>query len=209
MTAGSKLFESRREFLAGVMSVAASAMLGGCGAKLGSAVSSSVEPHHPRFPVPSAPLPVLHATPYDIFHVPITGQSLATADQSLPILTTSQPFSNIMFADSSMQFAGVDGITLGSSDFAFVPLVATQTSNPDASNYETLGNGFADTVIAATATTMQEYPQVPAAKSLLMSCSGIPGYVYLQLCGPTNWNSSNPYTLHWVGETQVPRPTRR
>lgn len=130
--------------------------------------------------------PATPAIPWDVVHVLITGQSLANGDQTQPVVSGSQPFSNVMFNTNLMPNPSVNAITLGASTIAWVPLTATLTGNPNAQNAETLGNGFADSVIADTAVTAPLYPGIRTGKQILMSGSGVSGAVYLQICGPTD-----------------------
>jgi hypothetical protein len=171
---------SRRLFLAGIGGLVVAELAAGCGAS-NQAVTSSATPVTPVAP-----------TPYDIEHVLITGQSLSTGLQSEPVLSRTEPFQNLMFNTSSMPSPSVNAVTLGASGAQFVPLTATQTGNPGAGDNETLGNGFADTVINADRTGSQTLP-LPKATAILVSGSGLNGNVYQQLCGPTDWNSSNPF----------------
>jgi hypothetical protein len=169
--------QSRRDFVIGAGSVASLTLLGGCGTGYGD-------------PANTAAGTSVAQEPWDIEHVLITGQSLSTGEDARPILSFTQPFSNIMFSiGGDNDVPGVNARTLNNHGLVFSPLEATQTGNPTASNYETLGNGFGDSVIAATATTAVQYPAIRAPKAMLISGSGIPGYVYTQLCGPTDYTS--------------------
>jgi hypothetical protein len=164
---------TRRSVLASLGALSAATALEGCtGGYLISATSSSPA---------TAP-----AVPWDVVHVPITGQSLANGDQTQPVVSGSQPFANVMFNTNLMPNPSVNAITLGATTVAWVPLTATLTGNPTAQNAETLGNGFADTVIAMSALTAPLYPGIRTAKQILMSGSGVSGAVYLQICGPTD-----------------------
>ena len=136
-----------------------------------------------------------YAGQYAINHVLITGQSLAYGDQTfyaLSALTAAQPYANLMFAAPGVT-AGVNVLTNGTSGLSLVPLTATDTGYNNVSSYETCANGFADSISQRTAPVLYDNPNGITEHTLLMSNSGIPGFVYLQLCGPTDWNSSNPY----------------
>jgi hypothetical protein len=104
-----------------------------------------------------------------------------------------------MFTSSSMNNPSVNAVTRGASKIQLVPLTATQTGNPGAGDNETLGNGFADTVIAKDRTN-PALP-LPTASSLLISGSGLAGNIYQQICGPTDWNASNPFWATGGGGT--------
>jgi hypothetical protein len=188
---------SRRAFLAGVGSIVAAELSSGCGT-YNAIVSGSTTPTAPSTPAaPVAP------RPYDIEHVLITGQSLSTGLESEPVLSRTQPYQNLMFSSAALRFPSVNAVTLGTSNVQFVPLTATQTDNPGAGDNETFGNGFADSVIHADNTSSQTLP-LPSAKALLISGSGLPGNVYQQLCGPTDWNASNPFWTSASGNSGSP-----
>jgi hypothetical protein len=167
---------SRRAFLTGVGSLVAAQLTAGC----------TYYPTYqgPITPTPTTPTTPVAPTPYDIEHILITGQSLSTGLESEPVVSRTEPFQNVMFNTSLMYEPSVNAATLGASNIQFVPLTATLTGNPGASDNETLGNGFADTVVNADRTTSQMLP-LPTAASILVSGSGLSGNVYLQLCGPT------------------------
>jgi hypothetical protein len=73
-----------------------------------------------------APAPYRH---FDVNHVLSTGQSNAVANDAKPVLTTEQPFDNLMFDVGVMTGAGCDrdGCTRYDTPTAFVPLVEGDT----------------------------------------------------------------------------------
>src|SRR5207253_2285800 len=63
--------------------------------------------------------------PFDVNHVLSTGQSNAVANGGTPVLSTSQPFANVMF-DTGVMTGGScdgDGCTTYQKPSSFVPLV--------------------------------------------------------------------------------------
>ncbi|MBX3233455.1 MAG: hypothetical protein KIT84_37790 [Labilithrix sp.] len=75
--------------------------------------------------VPPPAEPPYVYVPYDINHVLSTGQSNSVANDGKPILSTSQPYSNLMFDVGVMTASkcGGDGCTHYDEPAAFVPLV--------------------------------------------------------------------------------------
>ena len=85
---------------------------------------SSVDPPPPPPPPPAGPLSPSYVD-YDINHVLSTGQSNSVANGGTPILTTTQPFTNIMFNTGVMPITGCgnDACTTYQTPTSFVPLV--------------------------------------------------------------------------------------
>jgi hypothetical protein len=122
---------------------------------------------------------------FGINHYLVTGQSLATGEQGFFGISNIQPFNNMMLGpDSNFTYA-----TLGASVVELIPLVSGTGVR------ETMGNGFADSLTAQANAVLPETQGGPTTYNSLVTCSGVPGYYYQQLCGPTDWNPSNPY---WV-----------
>jgi hypothetical protein len=172
---------SRRAFLTGSASAAAAGLLGCSSASSVTTIATTTT--GTTTTTPTGPVTQY----FDYMHILSTGQSLATADQSLPNRTKTQPFSNVMFSSGNDDEPGVNGITLGRTGVTFSPLTATYTGNPTASDYETYGNGMADSVIAATQTAGAIATGATVPRAMIMSCSGIAGYTYAQLAGPTDY----------------------
>lgn len=138
---------------------------------------------------------------YNIAHILITGQSLAYgADTYYPTPPSlTQPYANLMFKPAGNP-GGVNTLTAGVSigNLSLVPLTGSANGTFGYGSYETLANGMADTLSEITAAILYDNPGIgghPAVTehTLLVSNSGIPGEIYRQICGPTDWNSSNPY----------------
>jgi hypothetical protein len=116
----------------------------------------------------------------NLFHFIATGQSLSIGTQGTPAVTTSQPFSNVMFTlPNDPAFANnplnYNAVTLGYSGIQFQPLLNAPPANGNNLSQETIANGFADSLTS-------EYP----AYRQLMSCSGVQGTAYAGLAGPTD-----------------------
>jgi hypothetical protein len=163
---------TRRSFLAAAGGAAAAALLSGCG--VGPSFSAA------GFPRGEGPIQV---PANSLFHYITTGQSLATGTQGAPALSTTQPFSNLMFAypdsedpDFLNDPLNFNAVTLGFTDIAFRPLVNGPSVSGEYTPVETIANGFADSLTA----------EVPAYRQL-MSCSGIGGTAYSGLAGPTDY----------------------
>jgi hypothetical protein len=114
-----------------------------------------------------------------LFHYIATGQSLAIGVQGGPVLSTTQPFQNVMFTFPNQPFAVNDpvtynAITLGYSGIAFRPLLGGPSVSGEFGTTETIANGFADSLSAEFAGYRQ-----------LLSCSGVSGATYAELAGPT------------------------
>jgi hypothetical protein len=80
--------------------------------------------------------PAFAFVPRDINHVLIAGQSLAVGVSGAPVLTTSQPFGNLMFTT---------GVMAGGTDLeGFVPLVEGDTIPGSKAVVETMASAFAN-----------------------------------------------------------------
>jgi hypothetical protein len=89
-----------------------------------AAPNASPETSHGEVDVPSEPeaVPYVH---FDVNHVLSTGQSNSVANDAIPILSTTQPYSNVMFDVGVMTGSGCDrdGCTHYDKPSRFVPLV--------------------------------------------------------------------------------------
>ncbi len=128
---------------------------------------------------------------FGLNHYLVTGQSLAYGAEGFFGISNTQPFSNKMFGPGNIY----NLLTLGNPDVTLVPLI----SGPYVR--EAMGNGFADSLTAQARAVLPEEPGGPTSYDCLITNSGVPGYVYQQLCGPTDWNSSNPYWAAGGGGT--------
>lgn len=128
---------------------------------------------------------------YGLSHYIVTGQSLSTGDQGFMGISNIQPFNNVMLGPNT----DFNIATIGASSVTLTPLIS------GAQVRETMGNGFADSLTAAAQAILANVPGGPTSYNALMSCSGVPGYYYQQLCGPTDWNASNPYWAAGGGGT--------
>jgi hypothetical protein len=107
-------------------------------------------------------------------HVTITGESTSVGAQSTPLLTTTQPFNNVMFNGD---------VNSPTSMSSLVPLIEVAGTEAFYGQYETCANGFADHIASKVV-------QKRMAHVLLMSGSGSSGYTYAQLAGPTTYGGS-------------------
>ncbi|HVH40974.1 MAG TPA: hypothetical protein VM925_01485, partial [Labilithrix sp.] len=80
--------------------------------------ASSTEAGEPEPP----PIPYVH---FDVNHVLSTGQSNSVANDAVPVLTTTQPYANLMFDVGIMTAASCDGdgCTAYQKPSSFLPLV--------------------------------------------------------------------------------------
>ena len=173
---------TRRQFVQHA-SLAALPLAAGCSAQNFfdqpvTAASASAVPPGPVSPFDS------DLIRYQLNHYLITGQSLATGDHGFFGISQAQPFNNKMFG---LPFDNTNAFTLNIPNVGISPLTAASDSR------ETIGDGFADTLTAQARAILANFPDGPATYDIFMSCSGISGYTYAQLCGPTDWNASNPY----------------
>jgi hypothetical protein len=128
---------------------------------------SSVADHGPDSPsrVPDGP-PARPYTFYRINHILSTGQSLAVGDQGCPALSTTQPFSNLMFNTGVL--AGGTGLS------TFVPLVEIEV--------ETMSSGLANLVSQLARQEVFKGAAPPEdSHDVLVSCSGMGGAAYTEL----------------------------
>jgi hypothetical protein len=164
---------SRRSFLVGAGSSAAAVMIAGCSAGNDKGFNAASNGND-KISIP----------PNSIFHYITTGQSLAVGMQGVPVLSTTQPFANKMFTfptdDPNFQYDPVtfNAVTNGYpiDVIPFRALLGGPSISGANGTFETIANGFADSLTDL----------VPAYEQL-MSCSGVGGYTYAQLAGPTDY----------------------
>lgn len=110
--------------------------------------------------------PAVPFTYYRVNHILSTGQSLAVGDQGTPVLSTIQPFSNLMFNTGVL--AGGTGLS------TFVPLVEL--------GVETMSSGLAN-LVSQLARQQVFKGEAPPKDShdLLVSGSGMGGAAYTEL----------------------------
>ena len=114
---------------------------------------------------PDAPPPFEPAW-FALNHVLSTGQSLSVGSQGTPILSTTQPFENVMFVTGVR--AGGTGLT------SFVPLVET--------GVETMSAGMSSLITdLARNDTLKGKPAPKNDHRLLVSCHGVGGTAYVGL----------------------------
>ncbi len=114
---------------------------------------------------PDAPPPFEPAY-FALNHVLSTGQSLSVGSQGTPILSTTQPFENVMFVTGVR--AGGAGLT------SFVPLVET--------GVETMSAGMSSLITdLARSEALKGLPAPKNDHRLLVSCHGIGGTAYVGL----------------------------
>ena len=178
---------SRRRFLLGSGSAAASAWLVSCSGS--SSSSSGTGSTGSTTPPPQ---------PASLYHYITTGQSLATGTQGQPGLSTAQPFSNVMFtfpntpafADTPIDF---NAVTNGYTGITFRPLLGGPSISGANGTHETIANGFADSLTAEGAAYKQ-----------LLSCSGVQGTAYSGLAGPTDYPpSGSPSFLEMMSQVST------
>jgi hypothetical protein len=167
---------SRRGFLAGVGCVAAATLLDGC----------SLAPW-PVVPVAAGPVSLPAGLADALNHFIVTGQSLSCGQMGAPPLSTVQPFANKMIslpATTTYQSSPVNynAVTKGKSGESLIPLVNGPSLNGKGVGVETISNGFADSL---TARVKASYA-APNDFNQLLSCSGVGGYGYVKLAGPTD-----------------------
>ena len=110
--------------------------------------------------------PPFEPTFFDLNHVLSTGQSLSVGSQGTPILSTTQPYDNKMFATGVR--AGGTGLT------SLVPLVET--------GVETMSAGMSTLITSLAETeTLKGKPAPKNTHRLLVSCHGIGGTAYAGL----------------------------
>jgi hypothetical protein len=117
---------------------------------------------------------------YDINHVLVTGQSNSVSNSGVPVLSTTQPFGNLMFNSGVMPMANCDGngCTQYQTPNAFVPLV--EGDNYFNYSVETPLAGIANQA-SFLATQLFEFgvrPNYPAQHNLLISLHGRSGNTY-------------------------------
>lgn len=136
---------------------------------------------------PAAPF---HYVPYDINHVLSTGQSNSVANDGKPILSTSQPYGNLMFDVGVMPASSCDpdGCKTYNEPERFVPLVEGDTFFYPV---ETMSSGLANQVSKlglALAT--------PIPHDMLVSLHGRSGNSYLCLRkGGCDWWPEKHYVM--------------
>lgn len=135
----------------------------GDAALVDSGDSGDVEPPPPP-PPPPGPLSPDYVD-YDINHVLSTGQSNGTANSANPVLSTMQPYTNIMFNAGPM---------VGAAPVSFVPLVEGD------SNVETMSSGLANEVSSLALGTFEFNVRAgyPTKHDVLVSNHAISGWTY-------------------------------
>lgn len=117
----------------------------------------------------------------DVNHVLISGQSLSTGGHGVPVLSTSQPYSNLMFNT---------GVRAGASVSSFVPLVESAVDPNDiTSEGETIASGMSSWVTrAAREDLCVGQPAGQRSHDMLVSDHGVGGFPYAELKkGTTPW----------------------
>lgn len=99
-------------------------------------------------------------TPPSLSHLLITGQSLAVGSNGIPVVSTAQPDSNLMFAG---------GVRAPDDELdSLIPLVAASEADPiSGTDGETIANGMAD-----------ELSRPKPVLQFLVSCAGLNGARY-------------------------------
>ena len=102
---------------------------------------------------------------YDINHILSTGQSNATANSANPVLTTTQPYTNIMFNA---------GPHVGANPTSFIPLIEGDN------NVETMASGMANRVTQFALDTFEfgVRPGYPTKHDVLVSNHARSGWTY-------------------------------
>ena len=136
-----------------------------------------------RDAAPEGPLSSAYVD-HDINHVLVTGQSNAVANGGKPVLSTTQPYTNLMFDTGVMPMGTCDGdgCKVYQTPAALVPLVEGDvffTQNPPY-QVETVGNGIADEI---SKLAMSEYlfgtrAGYPSKHDVLISNHGRSGNTY-------------------------------
>ncbi len=128
---------------------------------------------------PAGPLSPTYVD-YDVNHVLITGQSNAVANGGIPVLTSTQPFTNLMFNTGVMPMTNCngDGCDTYQTPSSFVPLVESDQFF----NYqvETAANGIADEIshLAALKFEFGARAGYPPKHDVLASMHGRSGNTY-------------------------------
>lgn len=117
---------------------------------------------------------------YDVNHVLITGQSNAVANGGTPILTITQPFTNLMFDTGVMPMTNCngDGCDTYQTPTSFVPLVESDQFFDY--KVETAANGIADEIshLAALKFEFGARAGYPVKHDVLASMHGRSGNTY-------------------------------
>jgi hypothetical protein len=113
-------------------------------------------------------------THFDVNHVLSTGQSNAVANGGLPVITTTQPYSNLMFSSGvmAMHDCTEQGCVFYDKPTGFVPLV-----EGDSFYYpvETMSSGLANEI---TKLLLTRYASVDTSHDVLVSLHGRSGHTY-------------------------------
>ncbi len=193
---------SRREVLA-MLPLAAAGSLAGCAPEdvYYEAPAVTVTISDPPVSPAAGSAPALNAEQigFGIHHYLVTGQSLATGEQGFMGISNTQPFANVMLGPNP-NYQNFTLTTLGAPAVVLTPLI----SGPQVR--ETIGNGFCDLLTSGAQTVLAKAASGPTSYRSLISCSGVPGAVYQQLCGPSDWNAANPYWAAAGGGTQGSTP---
>jgi hypothetical protein len=119
-------------------------------------------------------------TDFAVNHVLITGQSNSVSNSGTPVLSTTQPFTNLMFDTGVMPMSGCDGngCTTYQAPTSLVPLVEGDKFFDYA--VETAAAGLANEVshLATTKLGFGENPAYPKKHDVLLSIHGRSGNTY-------------------------------
>ncbi len=126
------------------------------------------------------PAPAVPYVDFAINHILITGQSNSVALEGKPVLSTTQPFGNLMFNTGVMPMTECDGAGCKTYDTpsSFVPLVEGDTFF---SPVETASSGFANEISHLVTTkygALASVKDLPAKHDLLVSLHGRSGNTY-------------------------------
>jgi hypothetical protein len=126
--------------------------------------------------------PAVPYTDYAINHVMVTGQSNSVANDGKPVLSTTQPFGNLMFDTGVMPMTNC-GNEESCYDYQppsrFVPLVEGDTFWGGDNLVETPSAGIANEIALLATTKYQgKIPGLPANHDVLMTLHGRSGSTY-------------------------------
>jgi hypothetical protein len=151
----------------------------------GTPAPSKPSSHDPTPPGDPPPVPYQH---FDVNHVLSTGQSNAVAIEAFPVLSTTQPYANLMFDSGVIPASSCDsnGCTAYDTPTTFVPLVEGDVFFGPT---ETMSSGFAN---EASKLAKEKYT-IPT-HDILVSLHGRSGNNYWCLRkGGCPWWPDHPY----------------